>query len=189
MERDASSHFAVSPAIRRRLNRYAGCGLALAILLMSGACQATTYRWKDVHGKVHYGDSIPSDYSSDGYQILDSQGHVTRRIEGYSSKATDKETQARQAANDRAAKDQQRHDNALLSTYDNTKEIDQARGRRLADEQALLDNAILLRKQKHDEAETARLDAKILQYKKDMDETRTQFDADKVRFQELNGKP
>jgi hypothetical protein len=156
---------------------------------MAAACQATTYRWVDEHGSVHYGDSIPAQYSGAGHQELDGQGRVIRRVESAARTTTDTQAQARKVAEDAAARAKQRHDNALLSTFGSVEEIDQARDRTLAQEQALLDGLVVIRKQKQTDAEAARLDAMIRQRYKNLDIIRSTYDADKARYRELTGKP
>ncbi len=183
------SHYPLSPAIRRRLSFCAGCGLALAILLMAATSSATTYRWVDEHGGIHYGDSMPPQYSGIGHQELDAQGRVVRRVESATRSAADTQALARKDAQEEAIRVQQRHDNALLSTFGSTQEIDQARDRILAQEQALLSGLLVIRKQEQTPADAARLDAMIRQRYKNMEGIRAQFEADKARYRELTGKP
>jgi hypothetical protein len=183
------SHYPLSPAIRHRLNLCAGCGLTLAILLMAVTCWATTYRWVDEHGTIHYGDSMPPQYAGVGHQELDAQGRVIRRVESASRMAADKEALARKAAEEQTIRAQQQHDNALLSTFGSSQEIDQTRDRVLAQEQALLNGLLVIRKQNQTPADAARLDAMILRRYKNLELIRSQFDADKARYRELTGKP
>jgi rhamnose utilization protein RhaD (predicted bifunctional aldolase and dehydrogenase) len=183
----------LSPAIRRGLKRCTGCGLALAMLLAAASCWATTYRWVDEHGVVHYGDSIPARYSGAGHDVLDEQGRVIKRVESF-SKATQENQKraqeaARQAAEQRAVREQQRHDSALMATYDSTAEIDQARDRALAQEQALIDSLKVMRKQSQSATEARYTDAQIRLHLRNLDTIRLKYSADKARYQELTGRP
>lgn len=110
--------------------------LALCLaLLIPALAQATTYRWVDEHGKVHYGDVMPSQQSGRGHSELDKQGRVTREAER--TRLSPAERQAREAAlasqeEARRREDQRRrHDRALLTTYVNEQEIDLVRDRAL----------------------------------------------------------
>ena len=154
---------------------------------------AWTYRWVDEHGVVHYGDSIPARYSGAGHDVLDEQGRVIKRVESFSQKMQDKERRsqedARRAAEARAALEQQRHDSALLATYDSSAEIDQARDRALAQELALIDSLQVMRKQSQSADEAAYIDAQIRLHDKNMAAIRQKYDADKARYQELTGRP
>lgn len=178
----------LSPAIRR----LRVC-LALAMLLAAANSWATTYRWVDEHGVVHYGDSIPARYSGAGHDVLDEQGRVIKRVESFSQKERDKERRsqedARQAAEARAALEQQRHDAALLATYDSSAEIDQARDRALAQEQALIDSLQAMRRQSQSETEAGYIDGQIRLHDKNMAAIRQKYDADKARYRELTGRP
>lgn len=180
----------LSPAIRRRLN---GCGLTLAVLLAAPACWADMYRWVDEHGAVHYSDSIPPRYSGVGHEELDSQGRVVKNVAGAPRTAAERkrheEEEAQEAAQATAAREQQRRDAALAATYDSTAEIDRARDRALAQEQAQIDGLQVLGKQSQSASESARIDAMIRQHQQAMDGIRLRFEADKARYRQLTGKP
>lgn len=189
----ALGHHSLSRAVRRRLKRSVGGGLVLAGLLMATCCWATTYRWKDEHGAVHYGDSIPSRYAGSGYDVLDEQGRVVQRVKSFSETNQENQRQSqeatRRAAEARAALAQQRHDSALLATYDSSAEIDQARDRALDQEQALLDSLHAMRRQSQSETETGYIDAQVRLHLRTMQTIRQKYDADKARYQELTGRP
>ena len=51
---------------------------ALLLLVFASPALATTYRWVDAQGKVHYGDVMPSQSTGLGHQELDKQGRVIK---------------------------------------------------------------------------------------------------------------
>jgi hypothetical protein len=184
--------YTILPAVRRNLTRCAGCVLSFAMLLMATTCWAATYRWVDEHGKVHYGDSIPAQYAGSAHEELDAQGRVIRRVEPFPATEAERHKRALEAAQKAAAAlaeaERRHHDTALLATYESVKEIDQARDRALAQEEALLRSLQVMRKQSQSEAEAAQIDAMILQRQKNMDEIRVRYEADKARYRELTGE-
>jgi hypothetical protein len=60
---------------------------ALAVSLAAGAADSSSgggkvYRWTDDKGVVHYGDSVPSEYSQTERSVLNNQGVEVGHIEG-----------------------------------------------------------------------------------------------------------
>ncbi len=106
---------------------------AMALAWLAGLpawSQATTYRWVDEHGRVHYGDVMPGQQAGRGHSELDRQGRVVRETERARTTPADRqEAQARQEEARRRAEQQQRHDRALLTTYVSEQEIDLVRDR------------------------------------------------------------
>lgn len=97
---------------------------------MIPAVHAETYRWVDERGRVHYSDTKPPQATEQS--VLDKQGRVLRRLPrtgAVPEAAADDTARARDIA-------RERQDQALLSTYVNEGEIDLARDRALAQEQA-----------------------------------------------------
>lgn len=120
---------------RLRITRLAACG-ALA-LLASGAALAASYgesdgtvrvyKWVDEQGIVHYGDSVPPQYSQDSRDVLNGEGVKIGHVQGRESAAQESaEEQSAQQAAERA-----QHDKFLLTTYASTSEIEQLRDERL----------------------------------------------------------
>lgn len=109
--------------------------VCILLIFTASPVLATTYRWVDTKGKVHYGDVMPSQQSGLGHLELDKQGRVVR--ETPRTLLTPEERRRRadeRAAHDehmRRVEDQQRRDRALLSTYVDETEIDLARDRAL----------------------------------------------------------
>ena len=105
---------------------------ALAVSLAAGAADTGSsggkvYRWTDEKGVVHYGDSVPSEYSQTERSVLNNQGVEVGHIEG-GKNAQQIADQARAAG---AAQQRAQHDQFLLATYLSTKDIEQLRDERI----------------------------------------------------------
>ena len=108
---------------------------ASLLILFSALAQATTYRWLDKDGKVHYGDVMPSQASGLGHQELDKNGRVVRETPRTLLTPEERRQRAEEATTRkeqlRRMEEQQRRDRALLSTFADENEIDLARDRAL----------------------------------------------------------
>jgi hypothetical protein len=103
----------------------AGAVLCTAVCLNA---EAKLYKWVDESGTTHYGETIPPEYANRDAKQL-SNGRITDRNETFDSdklKLSKPESEA-----DKAALEARRHDEALLNSYSNEKEIDLARDRNL----------------------------------------------------------
>jgi len=109
--------------------------VCLLLFFAASSALATTYRWVDAKGKVHYGDVMPTQQSGLGHLELDKQGRVVRETPRTLLTPEERRRRAEEsAAHDehlRRVEDQQRRDRALLSTYADETEIDLARDRAL----------------------------------------------------------
>jgi uncharacterized coiled-coil protein SlyX len=105
-------------------------GLVLASAAMAQATQSAgkqTYKWTDENGVVHYGDSVPAEYSQREQRLLNSQGlEVQKRQAEMSQKEA-----AEYAAKQKAEAQRRQHDMFLISTYPSVKEIENVRDVRL----------------------------------------------------------
>ena len=88
---------------------------------------ASVYKWTDEKGVVHYGDSVPSQYSQAERSVLNSQGVEVGHVESTGNNAVTAERE-RGAASQRQ---REQHDQFLLSTYLSTRDIEQLRDERL----------------------------------------------------------
>jgi len=96
------------------------------------------YRCTGKDGKKYYGSTIPQQCLGQPLELINTQGMVVRRIdpEGDEKERLAKEAEAQKKREmDAAAKDAQRRYRALLATYTSEKDIEDARGRALADNQ------------------------------------------------------
>lgn len=170
------------------------------LALIAIACVAWTapadaqkvYRWVDENGVVHFGDSIPPEYSKERHEVLDNRGMRT----------TVNDTEG---APEAPARDDR--DRALLASYSSVAEIEAVRDRRTGflDSQNEVARERLeglhLRRQELDGNPAAvnelvtvnqrirEYDAEIARRNAEIDRIRGQFDADIARFRELKGLP
>jgi hypothetical protein len=102
------------------------------LLQVAGAAETgkstSSFRWKDKDGVVHYGDSVPPEYSSQGRSELNDQGVPLRQYPRQMSPA--EAADAAKLASD--VKKRQQLDDSLLATYTQISEIEQRRDERLA---------------------------------------------------------
>lgn len=116
----------------------------LLILLLASlplAAEAQMFRCTGKDGKKYYGQTVPPQCAGQPLEQLNKQGSVIRRIEG---QQTDEQRAAREAEAKKkrdeaeATKEESRRNRALLATYTSEKDIDEARGRALKDNQLAL---------------------------------------------------
>lgn len=106
---------------------------AACILSVTINAESKVYKWVDDHGVTHYGEVIPAEYANKDRDTLNKAGLIEKRIE----KADPETIRAKEEADkqrkieNQAAMEQQRRDSAMLNTYSNETEIDQARDRSL----------------------------------------------------------
>ena len=93
----------------------------------SRAKEETVYKWVDEKGVVHYGDSVPAQYSKQERRVLNEQGVEVGRLEAQKSDAqiAAEEAQRRSIAGAR------QRDNILLKTYVSEEQLEQLRDQRL----------------------------------------------------------
>lgn len=93
----------------------------------SGATGKATYKWVDEKGIIHYGDSVPAEYSQREKRVLNSQGvEVQKQV----AEMTPAESAAF-AEKQREEARRKAHDMFLISTYPSVKEIENVRDTRL----------------------------------------------------------
>jgi hypothetical protein len=98
----------------------------VASMLLAGSLAAAAteghnrYRWHDAEGGLHYGDVLPPEAAKFGYDVLNAQGIVIRRVERAKTSAEREaaEALAQQAEEAReAAERERREDRQLLAAY------------------------------------------------------------------------
>lgn len=54
----------------------------LGLLLMAGVASvhADSYRWRDADGHTHFSDALPAQAAAGGYEVINKQGMVVRRV-------------------------------------------------------------------------------------------------------------
>ena len=112
----------------------AGAALLLGALALTLAApaHATTYKWIDDQGVVHYTDKIPPEALNKGNVELNKQGLPIKKTDPALTPEQRKAREAEEARAQQIAKDRalvERRDRALLATYTTESEIDLARNR------------------------------------------------------------
>ena len=104
--------------------------LSLLPLAAGAAETERVYKWVDETGQVHYGDSIPPEFSDLPKQILNDHGVIVDHLEG---RKTPEQVAAEKRARELALQKelQNRADQALLQTYLSVDEIVMHRDRRI----------------------------------------------------------
>jgi chromosome segregation ATPase len=136
--------------------RRTGAGLALAALVLAApAVRATTYKWVDDQGVVHYTDKMPPEAINKGNVELNKQGVPIKKTEPALTPEQRRvkeaeEERARQAA--KAREEIARKDRALLQSYTTESEIDLSKKRALGTIDAQMQSAqayvVILNKRK-----------------------------------------
>jgi hypothetical protein len=107
-----------------------GFFFVLGSLAAQAAEHERVYRWVDADGQVHYGDSIPPEYSDLPKQVLNEHAVTVDQIDG---RKTEEQLAAEAKAKELAMQKelQLRADKALLATYLSVEEIIMHRDRRV----------------------------------------------------------
>ena len=105
-----------------------------ALILRAPAVHATTYKWVDHKGVVHYTDKLPPEAINKGSVELNKQGITVKKNDPALTPEQRRAQEAEEERTRQAAKvrdEIQRKDRALLQTYTNESEIDLAKNRAL----------------------------------------------------------
>ena len=104
---------------------------ATAVVFLTAADKdKKTFRWVDDEGVVHFGDSVPPQYSENDVNVLNQQGVHVDFVKGRLSEAELAEIERQKALEEERAR-QQRAKRILLATYQSVEEIEMHRDRRL----------------------------------------------------------
>lgn len=113
--------------------------IAASLALLPFAAEAQAYRCVGKDGKKYYGQSVPPACLGQPVEQLNAQGMVVKRFDAAASAAErekkvaeEEERKKREAV----SKEEGRRNRALLATYTNEKDIDQARARALKENEA-----------------------------------------------------
>jgi len=110
--------------------------IAAVLAALPLASEAETYRCIGKDGKRYYGSIIPAECQGRPVELLNARGVVVQRIdpEGAEKERLMKEAaEAKKRQEDQAAREVARRNQALLATYTNEKDIDDARARALVE--------------------------------------------------------
>jgi hypothetical protein len=118
--------------------------IGLALWAATGVVHATTYKWVDEKGVVHYSDKVPPEAASKSRVELNAQGIPVKKTERALTPEqirAQEEEQARAIIVDKQRAEIARRDRALLSSYTTEKDIDLARDRALRTIEAVVQSA------------------------------------------------
>lgn len=112
------------------------CALALAGATAAAAEKTgrNQYKWRDAGGALHYSDALPPEASQFGYEVVNAQGVVIRRVERAKTaeeKAAAKAELARSQALREEADARARTDAQLLSAYPAESDLKRAQQQKL----------------------------------------------------------
>lgn len=116
------------------------CGLLVGVSAL--AANGTRYKWRDAEGNLHYGDSLPAGAASLGYEIINAQGLIIKRVQRQRTAtelAADKVVQAEELARQQQADSQQRDDRQMLAAYPQESDLQHAHQQQLQ----MLDQSIV----------------------------------------------
>ena len=114
-----------------RISALSVVALLSFLAVAAGAAETErVYKWVDENGQVHYGDSIPPEFSDLPKQVLNDHGVTVDHLEG---RKTPEQVAAEKRARELALQKelQNRADKALLQTYLSVDEIVMHRDRRI----------------------------------------------------------
>lgn len=93
--------------------------------------QAKMYKWVDAQGNVQYSDTLPPAAAGRGNAEISKTGQTVKKTESAEEKRARLVREAEAAQKKKVADEQARRDRALLSTYTTEQEIDLSRDRAL----------------------------------------------------------
>lgn len=189
-------------------------------LTFSLHAQAKVYKWVDDHGITHYGEVMPSEYANKERDTINKAGLIDKRpekIDPAKTRAQEEEDQKRKIEK-QAEIEQKRRDSAMLNTYSNETEIDQARDRSLDLVNARVESNKMLLKSSNDtldglksevatrsregkqipqsltndiaqtEARAARYAAELTKSEAEVTTVKARFDSEKELYRKLKGR-
>jgi uncharacterized coiled-coil protein SlyX len=104
-----------------------GLLVATVASAQKGAAEKPTYKWVDEKGVIHYGDTVPAEYSQREQRLLNSQGVEVQKRQAEMSPTE----AAAYAAKQKQEGMRRQHDMFLLSTYPSVREIEAVRDQRM----------------------------------------------------------
>lgn len=110
-------------------------------LLYAPVAYAFVYKWVDDKGEVHYGDSVPPEFSDIERKKISEQGRTIKTFEAAKTPeeiAEKKRLEVLKLEQQREAEAQTRKDNVLLATYSSEDDLLNTRDSRLASLEGLI---------------------------------------------------
>ena len=191
-----------------------------ALLATSVAAQVPTYRCTAKDGKKYYASTIPRQCIGRPVEQLNAQGMVIRRIDPQAGEKAREEAEAvleKKREQEAAHREADRRNRALLATYTSERDIEDARGRALAENQKAVRDVEsrieTIRKRRAgyekelefyktgnkppakltDDMQNAEIEIKaneelLAVKKKEVEHINARYDEDKKRYRQLTGK-
>ena len=101
--------------------------LLISVIAVSAmAAGSVRYKWRDAEGNLHYTDSLPADAGVRGYDVINAQGILVKRVDAAKTpeqKAEEKLAAEAARAEKDAAERQQRTDQQLLAANPTEKDL------------------------------------------------------------------
>ncbi len=124
------------------MRRAAGLRITRTLFALAVACASVAalaadhnrFKWRDAAGNLHYADVLPAEAARLGYEVVNPQGLVIRRVERARTAeeiAAAKVIKAREDAAKRALEEQARANEQLLAGYPNEKDLQRAQQQKL----------------------------------------------------------
>lgn len=111
----------------------------LASCVFASAQAGNLYRWSDADGNVHYSDRLNPEHLQQGYRIISEQGMTIYTIESVTEQMADEIKSPEIQAEAKRQQHRSSRDNALLRTYANEDEINDARERKMSHLESLIE--------------------------------------------------
>lgn len=174
------------------------CSVFLTIAYVPAAGADTIYKWMDSAGVSHYGNILPAKYAGVAVATMDKNGVVINQTKAAltGTQLVEEQQQAAQLDKQKQAEaEQKRKDIALLNTYSSDNDIEAARHDSLRQIQSVIAGLKLQRDlvantskalTPDDTARIKDLQAQIDAQTQDYDKVNKDFDAAKLRFDQLS---
>jgi len=163
--------------------------IAAVLGILAGSTQAAMFKWVDEKGITHYGDQVPARYSDRaGEQLKKSGRTVKNEVKPVEQRPSEQDAE-KAKLDAKSQVERQRQDMALLATYANESEIDQARERELRRNSDVLKHSSAGLAKSTSREDKQKLDALIEQSRQENDAINAKFDAQKTRYRELTANP
>jgi|SRR3989339_412155 len=195
-----------------------GACFAMSLAFAMNA-EAKLYKWVDDKGVTHYGEVVPPEYANKERDSLNKAGIIQKRPEKIDPDAihAKEEAERKRNSDNKASIEQKRRDSALLNTYSNESEIDQARDRSMVLINARIESNKMLIKSaegtlgdlqkevetrtregkkihaslskdiEQTEARKARYMAELAKSEEELDTIKTRFENEKILYRKLKG--
>jgi chromosome segregation ATPase len=193
--------------------------LAAAFALLPLAAEAQSFRCVGTDGKKYYGSTVPPQCLGQPVEQLNAQGMVIKRFDAAASAAEREKKAAEEEERKKReviTKEEGRRNRALLATYNDEKDIEQARARALKENEGAVKDiekrigglktrlaelkkeldfysgknkppAKLAEDIRSTEFDMQTQEELMATKKKEVDQINARFDADKKRYKELKG--